>query len=295
MNINMRVSIGWVLALILAWSAEAGAQIALLVSGQTSIATIDVDNDGPDSGDCQFSAFIGGILSGNPTTAILTIEGNQSNLPLLRACQLEFTGTASKGTDSSSNFVAASITGATGPMGFNFPDSLPFDASLYDETPNLDINAPVRLNDGADLAEVVDSVTSQTVFGRICSAAGGAAAQVFSRNSPMLMVDLPLHPNSGSPTHLKIPGPPLSFDLDGGGSQQLNAYVPLTSDGHLTVSRSDAPSVLLLDINLNALPDCAAAAPTLSGVILIAIALSLMAGGALVLSRRRGFARALSF
>ncbi len=285
----------WILAVSGAMATSAAAQTSsLLVSGQTSLAIIDTDNNGPDANDCQFTASLSGIMSGPPITSMMFIAGAQSNMPLLRACQLSFDAAGTKGTDSSSNFASAYIYNAHGPGGF--PKALPLMAELVDETSNPNISDPVKMNDARDAGEVLDEAANQAVFGRMCSIGPSAAAQIRGSGTPNLLVDLPLYPNAMSPTHLKVPGPPLMFELAAGGMQAFDAYIPLTNDRHLTVANSDAPATLLVDIDLGALPGCASsAAPTFSGVGMIVVALGLLAAGAFSLSRRERFARALSF
>jgi len=279
------------------FAAGASAQVGLLVSGQTALATIDTDGDGPDSQDCLFTGILSSIVNSDPMTATLDITGVQSNSPALRACLLSFTAFTSKATDESSNYASAYVYDANGPSGFNYPGSLPFVAELVDETANPDIADPVGLNDPRDYAEFQDEGEDQTALGVLCSANGSPAAQVRGGGGPNLLVDLNLYPNASSPTHLEVPGPPLQFELASGGFQSFKAYVPVTSDGHLTVSNTTAPNALLVDIDLGALPQCAGGhgAPTATEGGLIALALSLLAMGTWALSRRDSFARSVSF
>lgn len=283
-----------------ALAGSAAAQTSLLVSGQTNLAIIDTGSPaGPDNGDCRFTATLSSIMSGPPITSTMLISTAQSNSPLLRVCNgLSFDATGMKVADSSSNYVSANITNAHGPMGFNFPNALPLYAELVDETPDPNINTPVRMNDGLDGGEVIDSAAAAAVFGRMCTVsagAGGPAALIRGSATPTLLVDLPLYPNTSNPTYVKLPGPPAMFELAAGGFQAFDAYVPVTADKHITVASTDAPGTLLVDIALDALPGCSSAAPTMSGFAIVAVALAMLTAGAVSLSRRDGFRRALSF
>lgn len=273
---------------------RASAQTSLLVSGQTQLATIDTDGDGPDPQDCSFGALISGVVGGDPTTATLDISGAQSNMPSLRACLLSFDAFASKGTDSSSNFVTAYIYDAHGPMGFNYPGSLPLIAQLYDEVGNTNIASPVGADDPRDAGEVREESEATGAIGSLCRENGSPAAQARLAGGPNLLIDLDLYPTAVAPTHLKIPGPPAIFELAGGGFQAFDAYVPVTPDGRITVASSDSPMTLLVDINLATLPACGfgrnIGTPTLTSLGLGVLMLCLLGLGTTVLSRRAAFA-----
>ncbi|MBI3783353.1 MAG: hypothetical protein HY270_08120 [Deltaproteobacteria bacterium] len=242
---------GWAIAasaLLCVTGGRVSAQNALLVSGQASLAVIDTNGDGPDSTDCQFGALLSNLMSGPPMTADMLIAGSQSNTPLLRACQLSFDAAGTKGSDTSSNFASAYIYNAHGPMGFNFPNSLPLIAELVDETPNPNTNNPVMMNDLADAGSVQDERVSQPVLGGLCRAGGGAVARIQMSGAPGLLVDLSLYPNSMNPSYLKVPGPPLVFEKAAGGFQSWlpppALHRPCSSTSTWVRSRSAVVSLL---------------------------------------------------
>jgi len=275
----------------------------LLVSGQSTIGTIDADGDGPDAQDCTFTAFISNVMTdpmNDFISSTLDITSSQSNMPTLRACTMDFQAVGGKGVDSSSNFLQAYIYNATGPMGFDFPGDLPFFIDIYDETTNRDLANPVLINDPLDLVEFENFGSDTEGEGRICSVNGNPAAQ-FDIAGLGFLVDLELFPNAANPTHLQLPGPPAVFEVQGGGFQSFDAYIPVTPTGHITIARESDPNDLLLDIDLDALPACGAVgggamhgAPTMTQTGLIALALGLLAFGTFALSRRPAFARSLS-
>lgn len=282
------LSVGVFSAALFVATGALGQAPRLLVSGEDMLVIIDTDGNGPDSNDCQFTAFLDSIQM-NPPSAMGRIVGMQENMPLLRACQLIFEASGGKGTGPGSNFVFANITGAMGPPGFKMPGSLPFFAELVDETSMPDINAPVMLDSAADFANVGGA------RGLLCADNGSPAAQVRLPGGPTLLVDLGLFPDAMKPMFLKVPGLPLQ--LASGGFQMFNGFVPVTRNGHITVASSAAPSMLLVDINLFDLPPCPAGqgAPTLGETGLILLSMVLLALGTFALSRRDRFAQSVCF
>ena len=77
--------------------------------------------------------------------------------------------------------------------------------------------------------------------------------------------------------------------MDKAGFSLFNAYIPVNSDGTLTLALANAPGTNLVDIDLNHLPACGAAAPSLSEGKIIALMLALLVSGTWLLSRRPGF------
>ncbi len=274
-------SVGIGLLLLCAMAAAAFAQAAnVLVSGQTTIATIDANSDGmPGAGDCTFKATESG---GNIT--ITPVQGTT----LLKACAGNYTGFTFMGF-SSSNFAGANIqTSAAG------VSDIPTVAEIEDEREDAS-GQPIEMNELRDVIEVRDGSDTEKGSGVLCKA-NGIAARVDLPTLPTMLVQLSLFPNDSNPTHLGIPS--LNFRHTPASPRVFSkhaAYIPVTSSRSITVALDNDPDNLFVDIKLDELPSCAlrAAAPSISALGFIAITLALAAFGVWRLGRRPAFYESL--
>jgi hypothetical protein len=238
-----------------------------LVSGQPLLVVLDDDGNGPDPGDCSFAAF----LNATNLTTLTIVPSTACGLPC-------FIGDAMKGADSTSNWGMVDLGCSDPPQG-----SLPVSARWVDETHNPSAAAPLRFDGPGDSIVLSGGVEGS---GALLCNAGGPGALVNIPGLPSMLWPLSRVEKAGS-QYLCVPDLPLAptYNL-------VNAYIPVTPDGRLTLALKTSPQNLLVDVNLNTLPGCAQA-PAASAWALIAMIVGLLAVGAWTLGRRPGFAQSL--
>jgi len=241
----------------------------------------------------------------------VTISTMQDQNTPLRLCGAEYMGFASLGHDTSSNFGDVSICS----IGMSsFGARLPITAEFVDETPNPNGQLPLQMNDPWDkvvlhaqgmACEPPDSFPSAAQgfddvigFGKLCAANGPAALLTLDNGVTLLRQLTFFQANANSQKYLCVPNVPLEKCANGcttkAGFGLFNTYIPVNSDGTLTLALSSAPDTNLVLIDLNNLPPCSgASAPSLSEGKLIGLTIILLLVGTWSLSRRSGF-RSLS-
>lgn len=292
--------------LAFATAAKAAAsQSDLLVSGQMDMAIIDGDNDGPDSGDCRVR---GTFLPMSMTDGTVDLAFMQDGHTPLRLCGAEFTGEASFGSDESSNFGDVVLDNI---LGSHFGAHLPITTEFVDETSNPNGEPPLKMDDPLDEVTLFDGspiddtfenaapdVGNVLGFGKLCGANGPAALITLDDGVTMLH-QLSFFTDQQSQKFLCIPGVPLekcsNNCMSKAGFDVFNTYVPVKSDGTLTLALSSDPDTNLVDIDLNHLPECPGRmrSPSLSEGKLIGLMLALLISGTWLLSRRPGFRQSI--
>ena len=292
-----------VVGLAVAAKATPPSPTDFLVSGQMDMAIIDTDNNGPDSNDCRIR---GTFLPSSMTDGMVDLMVAQMNSPTLRLCSAEFTGAASFGSDASSNFADVTLDTI---LGSHFGARLPITTEFVDETSNPNGQPPLRMDDPRDMVTLFDeSLPDQTSpsaaddsgtvlgSGRLCGL-NGPATVITLDNGLRVLRQLTFFTDQQSQKFLCIPGVPLekcsNNCMDKAGFSLFNAYIPVNSDGTLTLALANAPGTNLVDIDLNNLPKCGTAAPSLSAGKLIGLMLALLVSGTWLLSRRPGFRQSL--
>jgi hypothetical protein len=247
-----------------------GSNGNVLVSGQTTVFVIDGDGDGPDSGDCRFTA----VLSGG---ALIVSTVQDSTTPL-SACSGFFYGNLFSGTDTSSDYFGAALSSTT--IGSSLFE--PMRIEMVDEQAHPD-GLPVHHDDRQDTIEVASLATGQ-IF---------AVAQLCANPAPKLVAqmgggtfDFPLTfaTDAGDQGYVRLPIPLLNWELAAilGTTTALNVFVPVTSAHQLTVALDSDPTNLFVDVNLDTLPSCGGnrvAAPASTPVSLAALAVLLLGAG----------------
>lgn len=268
--------------LIVATSVRAATSngTPVLVSGQSMIAFIDGNGDGPGPGDCDFSAFLTG-------SSLVLVPMQDINTPL-RACAGACLGLASKGSGPTSNMGMVDIDRCLIPAG-----SLPVSLEWNDVTPNPSGTEPLRFDGPNDSISLSGGASATGAL--LCNAAGPAVRVGFPGGQVLLALSIVT--DAQGQQFLKIPDLPLqTWTQSGpGGFTMLDAYLPVTPEGHLTAALSSDPQMLLVDVDLNGLPGCLGSkAPTLSDWGLILAMISLLAVAAWRLGLRPGFAHAVT-
>src|SRR5512139_42698 len=174
-----------------------GSASSILVSGQSDLAIIDGDGDGPDSGDCRFQATVASPGNG------LSITATQDTTIPLRACAGSYSGSVFTGTDESSAFAGATIDSSEVGAG-----DLPIVAELVDEEPPPE-SLPAGMDDLLDGVAIHNTISEEQIGAGFLCNAGGPAAQVTLRNGTSLLRSLALFPDAQNPTHLRVPDVPL--------------------------------------------------------------------------------------
>jgi hypothetical protein len=246
----------------------------VLVSGQTKMAIIDGNDNGPDDDDCSFTGVSDAM--GNVTVSTTQDE----NVPL-RVCSGQYWGSIDPTfpTDSSilGKFTSSSITGGIGYP--NVPFS--FDGTFL---PNGGGAGGGAAADGARTVtkvELTNGMGQVVGSGSICD----SVARVTLDNGMTMAVGLLMD----TPGFLRVQNLPFEKD-DLSGFVFKDVYIPKT-DGVVTFSLENAPNTILVQILLAG--TCGRGAPTLSEWNLGFLALALLAGGAWMLGRRRSFYQTL--
>jgi hypothetical protein len=272
-----------------AWSTPTYSMpTTVRVSDKGVAAIVDGNDDGvpDDNVDCTFRIKL------SSTTNTLEIDTTQDmNLPL-RACPtglMTFTGTGSRGDDSSSNFGDANFTNSQ--IGAK---DLPFTVELVDETSTPGDGAPLSLQDPDDEVRAWgegQSYENPRAIGTLCQA-GGPAAKVNVGGLSMLL-QLVYRKNAGGTEFLCIPD--LPFETVGGQFVMRDAYIPVTPDRHITAAFDGDEENPFLDIDLNRLTPCGGRtmAPTTTEWGLATLAFTLAALGVWALRRRRTFSESI--
>lgn len=263
------VLLGAGLAMVMGYAGAANAQAKkLVVSGSTTVAIIDTDGDGPDSGDCSFMVELGDPASAEDPERPATIMGMQSTTGVeLRACDGNFMGTAGDFLTS----VFGVIDMNTHPGG---NQALNWDGGFTGVGPGgLRELRTLIIRDGTS--------ESNAVLGEgILCQEGGPTAVVSIPGAPPMLVPLKVIPG-----YLCVPNLPFQ-ELGSSEFVMLDSYIP-TTDGQINFAlEGGAPQ---FQITLDALPECSKGTPALSGWGLVGLTLALLVGGTWVLSRRKGF------
>ncbi len=187
-------------------------------------------------------------------------------------------------------------------MGFHLENTtlpatdIPMIAEFVDEEAPPD-GPPIgmdQLIDGAFLSDPLGNSRGSAV---LCRAGENeiAVKGALSNGLPYLL-EASLYPNDQSPTYLCVPSvsletwpPPVTRAL-------LNVYIPVRNNRTLTMAWANAPSDLLVRIDLDNLPDCAqrVKAPSLSMGVLVALLVAVLAFGTWAAGRRTGFREVLA-
>lgn len=257
----------------------------LMVSGQSSLAIIDGNGDGPGPGDCFFTATVDALNN-------VMIFGHQDAVTEFLACGLNFPGNGFFGQDTSSVFAGTSITQTHSAQA-------PFLVEAVDEFGSAGPHGlPLVLTDTMDpvtLRDFTNNIPGPVMgAGALCSA-NGPAAVVTIPNVGSMLVQLFLFPNASNPTFLGIPN--LFLSLDHGGKAFANVYVPV-NDNMIELARAGDPSIPIIQVPLAGLAPCGAvgrrgAAPAASEWALMLLGALLLIGGTWAIGRRPSF-RSLS-
>ena len=272
------VSLG--LAALISLPGVAAQATSLVVSGQSSLVIIDGDGNGPDAGDCRLTATLGGGSS-------FTVSAQQDDSTPILFCADQFFGSTFQGTDSSSDYLGATVDSDN----LSLPE-VPVRGEFVDEQANPD-GPPVRINDALDYLRISNPNTNADIANVSPCTANGPAAVVRVPGATSFLVQTSFFTDSNDQTY--VVAPQLTFGQTAPNLNvpvQLNAYIPVTSDRRITVALDIAPNDLLLDIDLDALPPCGGrqAAPTLTEWGLLILATALLSGGTWMLRRRPAFA-----
>jgi len=273
------VSLG--MAVLISWPAVAAQAANVVVSGQSNLVIIDGDGDGPDAGDCRVTATVDAF-------DIFTVSTQQDSATPILFCADQFFGSLFRGTDSSSDYLGATVTSDN----LSLPE-VPVRGEFVDEQANPD-GPPVRIDDALDYLRISNPDTSADLANVSPCAVNGAAAVVRVPGATSFLVQTSFFTDNSNQTY--VVAPQLTFGQTAPNLNvpvQLNAYIPVTSDRRITVALDSAPNDLLLDIDLDALPPCGGrtAAPTLTEWGLLVLATALLSGGTWMLRRRPAFAR----
>jgi len=272
----MRVVAALVGGMVATFACAAFAQSPnLLVSGQSTLAIIDNNGDGPGPGDCMFTGGIAG--------SAFFINGSQTNTPLLRVCDDSmFTGMVAKGFDTSSNFGSINFTGSS------IGGGLPVMLELVDETMHPSADAPLHIDSPDDLVTLSGAASGTGSL--LCLADNAPAARVDIPGAGTMLMALSFFPSDSNPQFLCIPGLPLQDT--GGMFDVYSAYIPLTGK-HITISTVGDPP--FVDIDLTELPQCVrSAAPAASTWGLMGLLLLLLIAGTWQLGRQQAFSDSLA-
>ncbi len=236
----------------------------VLVSGQLTAATIDIDGDGPieaggpDPDDCSFSIF--SVLSQYQLTPV--------QVPItLRICTgIKTWNQKSLGQDSSSDFSEGDLsTVGTSPSGGAppFPAlsgylTLPYEVELVSETAPLPPDGlPLEVNQ----IRIEDPPGDENLVAMIqlCDAGGPAAHLQLIGTALALQIDLVPYPNAATPTHYMAQSLPFErIAPNQGTSSSHDVYFPVTN-GAYTVAEASTPNDLLINMDMHNLPSCRAA------------------------------------
>jgi hypothetical protein len=243
----------------------------ILVSGKSTLAIVDGNGDGPGYGDCTFMAT-------TDSAGKFVIDTTQDMHTKLRACSGQYMGkfdplspadTSVFGTIQSSN-----IAGGTTDVPLSFDGMfLPQGGGGGSGGAAGAVSAPRRIG----LVELTNS--ERLGSGTLCN----SSAQVTLANGLPMLVAL----GNDTPGYVRVPNVPFE-KLDFSGFVFLNVFVPKI-DGAVTFALDPGPP--LVEILLSG--TCGRAAPTLSGMKLIVLAVGLLIGGVWVIGRRRAFYESL--
>jgi hypothetical protein len=264
-------------ALLVSLGATASWAAPVLVSGDTVIGILDTDMDGmPDPPqDCSFM----GDLTGNT----LTIDSTLGTGVALQGCTGDYVATTSANGTIDVNFTAA--PGVVGTV--ELPTLASF--SHANGTGSGAGNGNGTFLDQAFIQFQNGLPSEDTATAFLCSN-GGPAVIIRTTGGTTVLFALQFFPDANEPEYLKLPNIPISNSV--GEKVFIDGYIPVTSDGRLTVM---VGAETFVDIPLTELQACGTpAVPTMSELGLIALALALLAGGVWVLRKRPAFARSLS-
>jgi hypothetical protein len=262
--------------------------VDVLVSGQTKMVIIDADGNGPDAGDCEFKATFD-----DPTLLIIKL---QALPPFFRICSGNTSGSSFVGQDSSSDFLYTNLTLSTtpasgassSPLGFGLGAPVAIDA--YEE---FFAGSPDGLPININTIEFENPPGEEFVTLSLCEAGGPAALAKLDGTS--LLLPLSFSPNAANPDYLVIPNLPLEKAAPDLGTFAFpDVYIPMTGNA-ITMALADDPNDLILDVRFDNLLPCGlnAAAPTLTNLGAVVVALGLLALGCRRLGRRKRFAESL--
>jgi hypothetical protein len=270
--------------------ALAVPQQDVLLSGQTTIASIDADQDGTieEPEDCNLSA------KSEPNGANLTIMGTQMPGPnQLKACS----GNCWGSTDVFSDFAEVMIQSCT----YSSPPFVPLLADFCSTSSSCSANPTASATGGraagAGPLQIVAGEIFQTSqgfrsgFGRLCNA-GGAAVQITDEGGNTVLRSLDPYPNAQNPTHLCVQDVPVQ--LLSGQFVLRTACFPIRNGG-ADFALSGNPSNAIVVMTFADLAGCSTgAAPTMSQWGLIMLLLALLVVGVWAVGRRPGFYGSLS-
>jgi len=276
------------LAVLIWWPGVATQAANVAVSGQSALVIIDGNGNGPGAGDCRVTATASPLVDGFSN---FTVSTQQDGTTPILFCADQFFGTLFQGTDSSSDFIGATVNSDT----LSLPE-VPVRGEFVDEQANPD-GPPVRIDDARDYLTISNPESSVELANVLPCAANGPAAVVRVPGVTSFLVQMSFFTDNNNQTYVRVPqltfgrtAPNLNVPV------QLDAYIPITSGHAITVALDSAPNDLLVDIDLDELPACGmrTAAPTLTEWGLFVLATGLLIGGILVLRRRPTFARLVS-
>jgi len=228
----------------------------ILVSGQTVMAYIDGNGNGPDSQDCRFTGTTDSM--GNFTISPV----QDANTPL-RACSGMYMGNVDPSFPTDTSVFGKFLTSTVMP-GLGFPN-LPF---AFDGTFLPPDGGPRKVS------SVVLTNGNEAVVG------SGTLA-----NGMSMFVGL----GTGTPGFVKVPKVPFE-KADLSGFVMEDVYIP-ESNGAINFSLASDPTAILIQILLSG--TCARPAPTLTEWNVMMLAVLLLIAGTWTLSRRRKFSEAL--
>jgi hypothetical protein len=276
----MRNLVALGLAVLTSWPAVAVQAANVVVSGQSNLVVIDGDGDGPDATDCRVTATVDAFDN-------FTVSTQQDSETPILFCADQFFGSLFRGTDSSSDYLGATVNSDN----LSLPE-VPVRGEFVDEQANPD-GPPVRIDDPLDYLRISNPDTNADLANVLPCTANGAAAVVRVPGATSFLVQTSFFTDNSNQTY--VVAPQLTFGQTAPNLNVpvlLDAYIPVTSGHEITVALDSAPNDLLLDIDLDELPPCRGrqAAPTLTEWGLLVLATALLSGGTWMLRRRPTFA-----
>lgn len=285
-NAILRASLGrvpmtvlFVVALGASSGVAFGQQPQLTAAGNPNLLCVDVDDDGVpcSAGDCVVTG------TADADGSNLTLTGNQTNPPFLRAC--------SPGGPASYGGGATKAVGNTciGSMGGT---SATLDTCQFANPPNVPVTATASPAEGAAAAQPV-------VFSNIQVSQSGAPAGggLFCHdNGPAVLAftvgGVPvLRPLEKTGDYMCAPNVPVQ--LETGELIMRAACFPVNHDGTTDLRVGGGPQLAIAIVNSPALQECMAPAPTMTTRGLILLLLALLAFSVWSLGRSRRFYESL--